>query len=139
MTMTGTLTLLTVPGEGLRFAARIAGHTVLLDGGSQAADANPVQHLLASLAACEAMDVVSLLRKQRQVVTAYEVVMAGERAQEHPRRFLSIDLLHRVTGKGVSRAAVEDSLRLAVERYCSVYHCLRPDLAITNRIEIVEG
>jgi len=137
--MSGTLRLLTVDGDGLRFEARIGDHAVVADNDSHAAEANPVQLLLASLAACEAMDVISLLRKKRQVVTAYEVIMSGERAAEHPRRFLAIDLLHRVTGRGVLRAAVDDALRLTVEKYCSVYHCIRPDLPITNRVEIVEA
>jgi len=136
--MNGTLTLLTVPGDGLRFEASIGGRAIVLDGASQSDAANPVQHLLASLAACEAMDVISLLRKKRQEVTAYEVLLSGERAAEHPRRFLSIELVHRVTGRAVQREAVEEAVRLAVERYCSVYHCLRPDLPIVNRIEIVE-
>ena len=41
--------------------------------------------------------------------------------------------------KGLSRAAAEDSLRLSVEKYCSVHACLRPDLPITQRIELSEG
>ena len=65
--------------------------------------------------------------------------MSGERAAEHPRRFLAIDLLHRVTGRGVQRAAVDDALRLTVEKYCSVYHSIRPDITFTHRIEIREG
>src|SRR5262249_46580705 len=137
--MSGTLRLLTVDGDGLRFEARIGEHVEVVDGGSHAAELNPVQQLLASIAACEAMDVISLLRKKRQKVTSYEVVMSGERAAEHPRRFLAIELLHRVTGQGVQRAAVDDSLRLSREKYCSVYHCIRPDLPITNRVEILEG
>ena len=135
----GILHLRTVAGDGLRFEAVFRTGTLVMDSEPSPVAPNPVQTLLASLAACEAMDVISLLRKKRQRVTAYEVEMAGERVAEHPRRFTTIELVHRVTGHGVQLAAVEDSLRLAVEKYCSVYHCLRPDIAITNRIEIREG
>lgn len=138
-TMTATLTLRTIEGEGLRFEAAFPGGTIVLDSGPDCTAPNPVQHLLASLAACEAMDVISLMRKKRQKVTAYEVEMTGERADEHPRRFLAITLVHRLTGRGLSKAAIEDSLRLTVEKYCSVYHCLRPDLPITSRYELIEG
>ena len=79
MIMSGTLTLLTVPGDDLRFAAKIAERSIVLDGSDHADEANPVQALLAAIAACEAMDVISILRKKRQVVTAYEVLMSGER------------------------------------------------------------
>jgi putative redox protein len=137
--MQATLRLRTVEGDGLRFEASFPSGTVVLDSGPDCTAPNPVQHLLASIAACEAMDVISLLRKKRQKVTAYEVEMTGERAEDHPRRFTAITLVHRLTGRRLSRAAAEDSLRLTVEKYCSVYHCLRPDLPVTQRLELVEG
>ena len=139
MTEHGTMHLATVEGDGLRFEATFESGTVVMDSGRTPQAPTPVQQLLASIAACEGMDIISLLRKKRQQVTAYEVLMSGERAPEHPRRFTAIEFVHRITGHGVQRAAVEDSLRLTVERYCSVYHSIRPDIPITNRIEIVEG
>ena len=135
----GTLTLQTVEGDGLRFEAGFASGRIVLDSGSTATAPDPVHHLLAAVAACEAMDVISLMRKKRQSVTAYEVRMSAERATEHPRRFTSIALMHRMTGHALSPAAIEDALRLTTEKYCSVYHCLRPDLPITNRYELIEG
>jgi putative redox protein len=137
--MQATLRLRTVEGDGLRFEAAFPSGTVVLDSGPDCTAPNPVQHLLAAIAACEAMDVISLLRKKRQQVTAYEVEMTGERAEDHPRRFTAITLVHRLTGRRLSRAAAEDSLRLTVEKYCSVYHCLRPDLPVTQRLVLVEG
>ena len=139
MSEQGTLHLRTVAGDGLRFEAVFATGTVVIDSGQAPAGPNPVQTLLASLAACEAMDVISVLRKQRQQVTAYEVLMSGERVADYPRRYTAIELVHRVTGRGVQLPAVEEALRLTVEKYCSVYHCFRPDITITNRIEIREG
>ncbi len=135
----GTLTLTTVEGDGLRFEAEFPSGRIVLDSGATAAAPNPVQQLLAAVAACEAMDVISLMRKKRQRVTAYVVHMSGVRATEHPRRFTSMTLVHRLTGHGLEPAAIEDSLRLTTEKYCSVYHCIRPDLPITNRFELIEG
>jgi putative redox protein len=139
MKMNGVVTLESVEGHGLRFAARIGEQHLVLDGSKGATDANPVQALLASIVACSAMDVVDILRKKRQVVTAYEIQVSGERAEEHPRRFISIDCVHRLTGRALQRPAVEHALNLSLEKYCSVSHCLRPDLPITHRIEIVEA
>ena len=136
-TVQGTLTLRTVH-EGLHFDAQFPAGTIAMDSGPHCVAPNPVLHLLAALAACEGMDVIGILRKRRQKVSAYEVAMTGERADEHPRRYLSITLVHRLTGTGLSRDAVEEALRLTTEKYCSVYHTLRPDLPITNEIEIFE-
>ena len=139
MTEHGTLTLQTVAGDGLRFEARFPTGSIVLDSGHDAVAPNPVLHLLAAIAACEGMDVISLLRKKRQAVTGYEIRMGGERATEHPRRFTAIHFVHRVTGRGVQRAAVEDALRLTTEKYCSVLHSIRTDIPVTSEIELVEG
>jgi putative redox protein len=138
MNMEGVLRLETVE-EGLRFSARIGERTLVLDSSPGGHDANPVQALLGAIAACSAMDVVEILRKKRQVLTAYEVHMSGERANEHPRRFLSIQCVHRLTGRGLKRRAVEQALHLSLGKYCSVSHCLRPDLPVTHTIEILEA
>jgi putative redox protein len=135
----GTLTLKTVAGDGLRFEAEFPSGRIILDSGNAALAPNPVQQLLASVAACQAMDVISLMRKKRQNVTAYQVHMSGERATEHPRRFLSMTVVHKLTGHHLSPGAIEDSLRLTVEKYCSVYHCIRPDLPITTLYELTEA
>jgi len=134
----GTLHLKSVAGEGLEFEARFATGSLVLDSGADPAGPNPVQTLLTALASCEAMDVISILRKKRLHVTAYEVVMSGERAAEHPRRFTSIELVHKLTGRGLPPAAVEEAIRLSVDKYCSVYHSLRSDIRITNRHEIAD-
>ena len=134
----GTLQLRTVAGEGLEFEARFATGSLVLDGGGDPAGPNPVQTLLAALAACEAMDVISILRKKHQVVSAYEVAMSGERAADHPRRFTSIAIVHRLRGRGIAPAAVDEAIRLSVQKYCSVHHSLRSDMTITNRYEIEE-
>ena len=139
MRMEGVLTLESAEGGGLRFGGKIGGRTLVLDGSKGAVDANPVQALLASIATCSAMDVVDILRKKRQVLTGYEVRVSGERAEEHPRRYLSIECVHRITGRGVQRQAAEEALRLSLETYCSVAHCLRPDLPVRHVIEILEA
>ena len=135
----GVLRLQTVEGDGLRFEAEFPSGRIVLDSGAGAVAPNPVLHLLAAVGACEGMDVISLMRKKRQAVTGYEIHMSGERSAEHPRRFLQMTFVHRLTGRGLSPVAVEDCLRLTVEKYCSVYHAIRPDLPITNRYELIEA
>lgn len=139
MTNQGTLQLISVEGTGLRFDARFPKHTIAFDSGPEATAASPMLNLLGSIAACEAMDVISILRKKRLEVTGYTVEMTGERADQHPKRFTSITLVHRVTGRGVPLAALEEAVRLSEERYCSVHFTLDPAMPITNRCEVVEA
>jgi putative redox protein len=70
-------------------ACDITGHKVLFDahphsGGNDIA-ATPMEHLLLAVAACTAMDVVTILRKMKQELTAYRIEIHGERHPEHPR------------------------------------------------------
>jgi putative redox protein len=140
MNVSGSLVLQTIEGTGLRFEARFAsGARGLFDSGPGAVAPSPVESLLGALAACEAMDVIGILRKKRLHVTAYEVVMSGERAESPPKRFRSITLTHRVTGRAVPLAAVEEAVRLSEQKYCSVHHSLDPQMHIESRIEVLEG
>ncbi len=137
MSDTATLRLTTPEGHGLRFSVHVGRFMMTLDSGPEAMAASPVQAVLAALGGCGAMDVISILRKKRQQVTDYEVVVTGVRAAEHPRVYTHIDVLHRVTGHGVSPAAVEDALRLSETKYCSVHAMLAPAVKIVSRYEIV--
>jgi putative redox protein len=53
--------------------------------GDRRSAASPLELLLISVAACTAADVISILLKKRQDVTAYDVEVTGERVDEHPR------------------------------------------------------
>ena len=138
MANTTHLTLETLT-EGLRFRARSGkGFETVLDSGPGMIATDPVDTLVAALGACHAMDVISILRKKRQDVTGYEVTVTAERRTEHPKSILAVAMVHRVRGRGVSPAALDEAVRLSEEKYCSVHHSLRPDIVYTTRCEVVE-
>lgn len=134
----GRMTLAT-PAEGYRFDVEVDGLRSVLDSGPGHTALTPVQALLSALAGCQAMDVILILRKKRMVPASYTVEFRGERAAEHPRRFVGVEIVHRVSGPDVTRAGVEEAVRLSEEKYCSVHHTLRPDLVVTTRIEVDAG
>jgi len=138
MDESGRIHLVTVD-DGLRFEARFGSLSLTLDSDPGAVAPNPVQGLLAALAACEGMDVIGILRKKRQLVTAYEVEIQAERAKTHPRRVTRVELVHRLSGHNLSEAAIAEAIRLSEEKYCSVYHSLDPAMPIVSRIEVREA
>ncbi len=101
----------------------------------------PVEALMGSIAACSAMDVISILEKKRQVVTGYRIEVEGVRAPEGewPRPFLSLVIRHIVTGKDLDAAAVERSVELSDAKYCSVIATLRSSPAICSEWRIEEA
>jgi putative redox protein len=78
----------------------------------------PMELLAIGLAGCTAMDVISILQKKKQEVTAFEVRVHADRAEEHPRVFTRIVMEYVVSGNKVDRTAVERAVQLSSEKYC---------------------
>src|SRR5215208_7880576 len=98
----------------------------------------PMELLLIALGGCTGADVVSILEKKRQHVTAYEIEVRGERRAEHPRIYTSIEVVHRFRGHKVDPKAVAHAIELSETKYCSVSAMLAVAAKITTRHEIIE-
>lgn len=97
----------------------------------------PMEMLLVSVAACTAVDVISILSKKRQNVTDYDVEITGVRADDHPRKFISFHINHIVRGRDISEKALADAIELSDDKYCSVAATVRPTATITTTYEII--
>lgn len=97
----------------------------------------PMEMLLVSVAACTAVDVISILNKKRQNVTDYDVEITGVRADDHPRKFISFHINHIVRGRDISEKALADAIELSDDKYCSVAATVRPTATITTTYEII--
>jgi len=136
MSETAHLELQTIEA-GLKFSAIMGpGQSMTLDSGPGTHDPNPMHALLAALGACHAMDIISILRKKRQRVTAYQVDLTGERQSEHPKSYTRIEIVHRLRGHELSAAAVEEAMRLSEQRYCSVLFSMDPKIEMHSRFEL---
>ena len=91
----------------------------------------PMQLLALSLAACTAMDVLSILVKMRQPVEDFSVEVSGERAEDHPKRFLSMDVTYHLKG-ALDEKKVQRAVQLSEAKYCSVENTLRAAVPITS-------
>lgn len=78
----------------------------------------PLELMALSLAGCTGMDVISILEKKRQEITAYEVKVDAVKAEEHPKVFTEARIEYHVTGKEVSEKAVVRSIELSATQYC---------------------
>jgi putative redox protein len=64
------------------------------------------------------MDVIALLRKMRQDVTAYQVEVRGKRRDEHPQIYTHISVEHVVRGRNLEPERVGRAVELSSTRYC---------------------
>ena len=116
-TKTATLNLV---GD-MRFEAQVgSGHTIVMDDGDGDTGARPAELVGAALGGCTAMDVISILRKKRQPVTAYEVRVTGVQEEAHPHNFTRFDVVHVIDGEGIDPEAVRRAIELSGTKYCSV-------------------
>lgn len=108
-------------GTGLRFTARSgSGHEVVLDNKEGDAGPRPMEMVLLGQAGCTAMDVLSILAKKRQDVTAYEVSVDAEEHEGNPSYYTRLDIIHHVEGPAIDEAAVQRAIDLSATKYCSV-------------------
>jgi putative redox protein len=113
-----------------------SGHALVVDAGSEKTANSPVELVLIGLCSCTAVDVVGILRKKREPFISVEVFADAERALEHPKVFTKIKLVYRIGGQ-VSHKAIEDAIRLSMEKYCTVEAMLKKTAEISFEIEMV--
>lgn len=104
-----------------------SGVKVHIDGspeiGGQGLGARPMELVLMALGSCSSLDLLSILKKQRQKVTDFSVSVEGERTDKIPQVFTKIHLLFSLTGD-IDPAKAEKATELAVKKYCSVHDML---------------
>jgi putative redox protein len=126
-------------GDDLFIGVSPGGHAQVIETNKERGSAaTPMELLLIALGGCTAVDVVSILKKKRERVTAYRVEVSGERREEHPRAYTRMEVRHFVTGRGVSEKAVAQAVELSETKYCSVAATLRPGVEIVTTYEIIE-
>ncbi|MEW6179038.1 MAG: OsmC family protein [Chloroflexota bacterium] len=99
----------------------------------------PVELIAIGVAGCTGMDVISILKKKRQEVSAFEVLVHATRAPEHPKKITHMVIEYVVTGKNIDPAAVERAVQLSEEKYCPSIATIRNNVTIENKIVIREG
>ena len=130
--------------EGRAFVAESgSGHALVLDGPAEHGGRNlgpsPMELVLLGTGGCTAFDVMDILKKGRQAVTDCEVTLEAERAPEPPRVFTRITMRFTVTGRGLSRAAVERAVQLSAEKYCSASIMLAKSVEMAREVEVREA
>jgi putative redox protein len=99
----------------------------------------PLELMAISLAGCTALDVISILKKKQQAVTAFEVKVHADRAQEHPKVFTHTLVTYLVTGHNVDELAVRRSIELSATKYCPAQAMLGKVVSMELCYEIFEG
>ena len=114
-------------------AVGASGGELTVDGapaiGGEGRGMRPMELLLTALASCAAMDVLHILRRQKEPLEALHLEVEGTRADAVPAVFTRIRLRFVARGE-VSERKLQRAVALGVEKYCSVGASLAPDVEV---------
>ncbi len=133
----GKLQLVSVEGTGRQFVAQSGtGHALVIDDAEGHTGAKPIELALLALGGCTAFDVISILRKKRQHVAGYEIMVRAEQRPEPPTYFTRVEIVHRLRGD-IDPDAVKRAIELSETKYCSVGAMISKTAKIVNTFEIL--
>lgn len=100
------------------------------DIGGEGRGSRPMELLLSAVASCSAMDVVSILRKQKEPLEHLRIEIEGTRADAIPSPYKSMKLVFIARG-AVDPHKLQRAVSLSVEKYCSVRATLGGNVEVT--------
>jgi len=122
-------------------ATNEAGNKILMDAGP--ADGGhelgfrPMQLLLAAFGGCSSIDLINILRKQREPLRDLKITVTGEREKGVvPSLYTEVHAHFRLFGN-VNKEKAERAVQLSVDKYCSVAKTLEKTARVTYSFEII--
>jgi putative redox protein len=100
------------------------GHTVRMDSSKETGGHDfgirPMQMLLMGLGGCSGIDIVSILKKQKQTIKGFRILIDGKRQTgKDPTRWKEIRIIFELKGP-VDPEKAKRACALSIEKYCSV-------------------
>ncbi len=105
------------------------GHMVRIDTSDESGGENfgvrPMQMLLMGLGGCSAIDIVMILKKQRQIIEGFSIKITGEREPgKEPSLWQNAKIIFILKGT-IDKEKAERACQLSIDKYCSVAATLK--------------
>lgn len=113
-----------------------AGNSILLDNTSQpdAKGVSPMESVLMAVAGCSGIDVVAILKKQRQNITHFSAEVEGERVPvDEAKPFKTMKVTFFIKGEVEPKKALK-AAELSFGKYCSVSKTLEPNVEVNYEV-----
>ena len=118
------------------------GNTIILDASPNIGGHNkgmrPMQLLLAAIGGCAAIDIILILKKQKQNINFFDIEVDGEKentSKEGISLFKTIQV-HFILNGNIDLNKAERAVKLSMEKYCSVTKILEPTAIITYKVSV---
>ncbi len=113
-------------GQSLFAAENESGGSMEMDGGRPSELLAPMELVLAALAGCTGVDIVSILKKKRAELADFKVRVRAKRADEHPKVYTEYWVEYLFWSNDIQVKDVEQAIQLSKDKYCSVSAMLKP-------------
>ncbi len=128
--------------EGMAFETEVSGHKILMDAddsvGGRDSGPRPKPLMLASLAGCTGMDVISILKKMQQPYTYFNIDVEADMTEEHPKQYSSIKVIYEFKkADNLDEKKVQKAVDLSQERYCGVSALLKKAITVDYEIRYI--
>ncbi len=114
------------------------GKTVIMDTspehGGHNSGLGPKAMMLASLAGCSGLDVVSILDKMKVKISDFRMDTYGELTEEHPKYYHKVNVEYHFYGKDLEEAKIKKAVDLSIEKYCGVMEMFRQFADVSTEI-----
>jgi len=128
--------------EKMQFDAVVNNHHIIMDAvpevGGEDKGPRPKELMLASLAGCTGIDVVSILQKMRVELDDFNIDIEADVTEEHPKHYTKMHIIYTFKGKALDPEKLKKAVDLSQERYCGVSAVYRQAMELTYEIKIKE-
>lgn len=102
--------------------------------------ATPMEIVLQAMGACSAIDIVSIIKKKRKIVTDLEVKLEADRKDDYPKIFTNIRVKYILTSPDANENELIRAVELSQEKYCNVSIMLKnAGVNLSWEAELVKG
>jgi putative redox protein len=108
------------------------------ESGGEGKGYRPKALMLASLAGCSGLDVVSLLKKMRAEAEEFKIDITAELTEEHPKFYKKVKVDYHFTGSDLKEEKIKKAVDLSVEKYCGVMEMFRQFAEVKTEIFLHE-
>lgn len=109
--------------QGMSFTANINNHKITMDNHDDPAHEtgpSPKRLMLASLAGCTGIDIVSILNKMKVEFSDFSIDIAASLTEEHPKMYKDVKIIYKIKIAEKDRPKMEKAIQLSQDKYCGV-------------------
>jgi putative redox protein len=127
----------------MQFDAIVSGHKITMDAnssvGGEDKGARPKELMIAALAGCTGMDVVSILEKMRVKIDEFKLQIEADMTEEHPKHYTKMHIIYLFKGDNLPLDKIQKAIELSQERYCGVSAVYKKAMELTYEIQIIQN